>query len=122
MDYEWYFRGVTTASLDLSFNVTPTDSTESCAGTVTSIFENLWNELSVFPNPTDHFITISGENLSKFNSIEIVDVTGRRMNSNSTKYEKGSLRFDVKHLSEGIYFLKGMYNNTIFSKSFVKMK
>lgn len=122
MDYEWYFRGVTTASIDLNFSINPMDSTESCAGTVTGIFNNFWNQLSVFPNPTDHFITISGENLSKFNSIEIVDVIGRRVNSNSAKFENGSLRFDVKHLSEGVYFLKGMYNNTIFSKSFVKMK
>lgn len=79
-----------------------------------SSLQNIKNEeLKIYPNPTNDFITIS-ENVN-IKNIQILGIDGRiyKTINNSTK-------FDVNGLNSGVYFLKFELNNQIKNIKFIK--
>ena len=76
-------------------------------------------ELNVYPNPASDFITIEfAEQIEKSN-YEIIDISGRKINSgfiNNTKYN-----IDISKMERGIYFINILNKQNSFSKKFIKM-
>jgi len=72
------------------------------------------SSLSVYPNPTSDFLTISG---SKLESVEIYDATGKRIKSGIVEADN---RLDVRNLSAGQYILKVKSENATTSHKFIK--
>ncbi len=59
------------------------------------------NKVSVYPNPTDGLLSISGISPNNKSTIKITDTTGRLV---MTEYNKQQI--DVAHLPSGIYFIE----------------
>ena len=66
------------------------------------------NSFSVYPNPVSTTLTIHGTANATIESIEIIDVNGKKLIS-----KKGVNTIDVSQLSAGIYFLKVNKNKAI---------
>jgi hypothetical protein len=62
------------------------------------------NQVSVFPNPANQSIVISCNN--SINTIQIQNVTGQIMKSESTKVNSNNLQINISDLAQGIYFIK----------------
>lgn len=81
---------------------------------VTGIESNANQVLSVFPNPTNGLLNITGiENASQF---RVLDMQGRIV-----KEESGNTnQINVAELESGLYFLQANINNQLVTKRFVK--
>lgn len=82
-----------------------------CASS-TSIKENAFIELSVFPNPASDVITVTSD--AQIEEISVFDTYGNLVNTFS------SSSFSVSHLSSGIYFLNITTANGIAQGKFIK--
>jgi PKD repeat protein len=69
----------------------------------TSVNEIQYQEISVFPNPTNSFVTVSS-NLGIINKIEVFDITGRSVYNNDVSTK--SIQLDVSSLEKGIYLIR----------------
>ena len=71
----------------------------------TKIFTNInsleKNNINIYPNPTNHFITIEGDNLTY---IEITNITGQIITKKEVNTNR--LTIDLSTYSKGIYFIK----------------
>ena len=75
-------------------------------------------EFYVSPNPTTDFITIQTKKELKIESIEILDISGKKMFTLNGKQEK----IDVSKLYSGVYFIKVKLNSgEIGRKKFTKL-
>ncbi len=121
MDYNWYFRGVTQGNISIDFSVLPSDSSVECSGIATGIYQNKWNQLSLYPNPARTSLFLKGDLLTKFKSFSIIDVTGRNLPVKNIPSLSNMMEFEIGHLPSGMYFLVGRYHTgSIYQKSFVK--
>jgi hypothetical protein len=59
----------------------------------------------IFPNPTNHLLTISS--MKNIDYIEILDVSGKQLIA--TEVNSNETSMDISILSSGIYFVK-VYN------------
>lgn len=59
--------------------------------------------ISIYPNPSNSFVTIEGENLSNFQHVELRDVTGRLIFVE--KVSGSTMKFDVSNLADGNYIV-----------------
>jgi len=94
---------------------------------ITSLIEN--NETSqatftIYPNPTSDVFTIefdseNASNLTKDRSIEIVDVTGRKVYESDFKIDVAPTTIDVSQLNSGIYHVRIFDGNEIHSKKLI---
>ncbi|WP_353777524.1 HYR domain-containing protein [Winogradskyella sp. 3972H.M.0a.05] len=67
----------------------------------------LSSSLSVFPNPSHSIITLQGSNGIRINSVNIIDLNGRILQSISdVELIDSQKHIDVSILSSGIYFMK----------------
>ena len=78
----------------------------------------------IFPNPSSDIIEISFEDLNnQFRYIELLDAKGRIIkviSDDALNTEANNLKFDIKELDLGVYFLQIYLDNNIVSGSFVK--
>ncbi len=117
--YQWFFNGQFLLNDTLSYYfVTQTgDYTVSvidsngCPGSegilgvnvgISDLSENLYT-INVFPNPVQNILNVTGLEISKNGRIEITDIAGRTVYSNSV-LEK-SIQIPVDFLTPGIYIL-----------------
>lgn len=65
------------------------------------------NEFKIYPNPTTNYLNFN----IMFDAINIIDINGRTILS-----EKGKInKINVENIKEGVYILKGKYENKWFS-------
>jgi len=69
-----------------------------------SINDNFLNELTAFPNPTDHKITINLPISTETINISLIDLLGKQI-LNTTNYNTDTVELDLSTFSEGIYQL-----------------
>ena len=83
------------------------DST-SCGGTFTSVkeTETIKNKIVIFPNPANEIITVSCSAPAKEQLIELFNVNGQKVLSESLNNTSGKTEIDVNALSSGIYFIR----------------
>jgi hypothetical protein len=63
------------------------------------------DDLKVFPNPADNYITISNPSNIKIKKIELIDFSGRIVQMwDATECAGNTL--NIQHISPGIYLLK----------------
>lgn len=77
-------------------------------------------EISIYPNPTNHFIKIETEVLIE--KIRIYDMLGQEMRLSTNQTSNSPYKIDISHLQQGLYIINcfNNKNNIIFSKSFIK--
>ena len=73
------------------------------------------NSLSIFPNPSDNTITIS--NLPKTSQITIINELGIEV---LNTIMPPNSQIDISKLSKGVYFIKVMSNEKIYSQRIIK--
>jgi len=78
------------------------------------------SNLNIYPNPTNDKLFIEFDALEKNVSYEILDVTGKTIDHNSTALEARILEINLSSLRSGIYFLKVKLNNIVSNKKFIK--
>jgi hypothetical protein len=94
----------------------PVEVTGLCS-TVTSLSENtLSTGISVYPNPSNGKFIIHSD-LKSVYSIDIFDVNGRKIYTNSRLNDTGEI--DLSTAAKGIYFLKANTNQTTKSTSII---
>jgi hypothetical protein len=103
------YRKFRIMKIDAILDITDTDNRE---------------KLTLFPNPTSDFITISEQNNGLqpiVHKVQIFDVLGIEVGQSSLI--DGNNRIDVSHLPAGVYFVKVSGNNGAYSivEKFVKM-
>ncbi len=66
---------------------------------------------SFYPNPTDNFVTLQYNQVSKNTNIQIYDITGRLVKSINNDKSLTTQKVDVSQFSQGTYFLKVNQDN-----------
>ncbi|MGE8433253.1 T9SS type A sorting domain-containing protein [Chryseobacterium joostei] len=75
-------------------------------------------KFSVFPNPTMDFINIRSEKEERIRDIEVYDLSGKRLMSNS--FNNYNVQLDIKNLVRGIYIMVIKTGNTVVTKKIIK--
>ncbi len=96
-----------------------TARTDLADGTVTpsSVRKNLVDasEIAVFPNPASDFIQIQHANSKSLESVEILDVNGKLVYSDSG-FNTSTIQLEVDFLLTGVYLLKLHYTEGVAVK------
>lgn len=80
--------------------------------------QTLKNELTLYPNPATDILFVSYKPQTKNFKIEIMDVMGRTLSIN---HQPSTITpIDVSKLPQGLYLVKVMDGDLVFSKRFVK--
>ncbi|MGV4415062.1 T9SS type A sorting domain-containing protein [Chryseobacterium sp. T1] len=79
---------------------------------VGEVFNN--RQVVISPNPSSDFINISLENGNKVNSVEVYDVTGKRVIASA------SAQVDVRNLAKGTYVVKVQSLKGVVNQKFIK--
>jgi len=72
--------------------------------------DKVFNEINLYPNPTNGFINIDFNENMKFIEIKIYDFTGRNLADNKY-YNISRIAFNFENLNKGIYLLKIIINS-----------
>lgn len=83
-----------------------------------SINQNNTQQLSIYPNPTNQWLTLSLE--QELKRIEIMDITGKVIFETQNINNK-PITLNVNHLASGLYIIKATDNlNKIYHQKFIK--
>jgi len=84
-----------------------------------SEIDNLKNKISIYPNPTNNFITIQNkENSSENFDYKIIDLTGRFVKSGNSKFNE---KINIESLEIGNYIIQIQRdNNEIITQKIIK--
>lgn len=85
------------------------------ADLVANVVENTEHSISVYPNPTDGFLTVSSN--QPVNQLILVDATGRIV-----LQEQGAQQMNLQLLENGTYFLMIKSGNSISVEQIIKQK
>ncbi|MGB0881941.1 MAG: DUF4886 domain-containing protein [Vicingaceae bacterium] len=107
-----YTVNLTVYSNDTCFTSSETQIININSTKIESINEG--NEILLFPNPATHNIEINTD--VNYNSISILDFTGREIKQISSQQTK----IDINDLKSGIYFLRLIGKENTLTKKFVK--
>lgn len=122
MDYHWYFRGKTKGEIVIEFEINPETEEENCNGISTNIRYQEWENLQLYPNPTQNYLILKGLNNNKVERITIIDLTGRTLQEVKIQ-NKENIEINAQSLSNGMYWLIGINDQgQAFRKSFVIQK
>ncbi|WP_339888194.1 T9SS type A sorting domain-containing protein [uncultured Flavobacterium sp.] len=86
------------------------------SGSLTNDLFNSSNEISLFPNPTNHLLNIDVPDNFEIKSINIINQIGQTVINQNENYKT----IDVSTLSNGIYFIKINGENGTITKQFIK--
>jgi hypothetical protein len=87
----------------------------------TSAISKMEGTIKMFPNPSADFTTLIFPEKHPFNTINIVDLSGRTINTFEIKNQTNTLQIDTKKMSKGIYFVQILSaSNTEVLKLMVK--
>ena len=89
-------RAYATNSLGTAYGNEITFSTNTLG-----INENIFENISIHPNPTNSTFTISGINQNDFTSIEILDITGKLLFKTNSP-----INIDLSNYENGVYFYR----------------
>lgn len=95
----------------------PADTTTDTTGFAT--FNNE-NTISVYPNPANDFLNFSGLKKNYNYSIELTDILGRIISTETISQTNTSFRKNIHQLSTGIYFIKISFEDGYKVFRFVK--
>ncbi len=134
---DWF--GASTPTLDLSFYnyttnsgfsndkitnllkaasiVPPSCYNENVLGT--EEFNNIVNEISVYPNPTSDIISISSINNNTITSVSIYTIDGKNVGKFTNPFNESSYTINLKGFSAGLYTLKISTDRSSYSKRIV---
>lgn len=84
-----------------SKSVTGNIIVDGCLGIADNASEDL---LIIYPNPVEGFMTVEGENLSKYSVIELRDVTGKLVSN--WNVESAKMNIDMTQFANGNYTVK----------------
>jgi len=87
----------------------------------TSINENSNSSIKIFPNPITNQLNISFGDLSNVELIEVYDITGRKVYSNSLNENNTNLIIDSENWEKGMYIVKAKSESQNISKKIVKI-
>ena len=90
-----------------------------CGSLSVSEIENNENKISIFPNPTNNFITIQNrQNLTDNFEFKIVDLTGRIVKNGNSKFNE---QINIESLTSGNYIIQIQTDsNQNFTQKFIK--
>lgn len=77
--------------------------------------EEIENEITLFPNPTESYIKIENTEQIHISNYDIIDITGKTVQNDRFS----SSQIDISNLRNGVYFIKLYYNNTFIQKKLV---
>ncbi len=129
-NYQWYLDGVAISGATSQYYNYTVNGTYTCeiAGTHCSIISNsieisivgvssqLVESLQVFPNPTSEFLQIELLTSNSIIGIQLVDLSGRILNS----FPASTRKIDVNELSGGLYLLRVQTNKGLATIRFQK--
>jgi predicted RecA/RadA family phage recombinase len=96
----------------LHFNATPDN---------TSTRNKMEGTIKMFPNPSADYTTLMFPEKHPFNTINIVDLSGRTVKTFEIKNQNNALQIDTKEMNKGIYFVQILgASNTEVLKLMVK--
>jgi uncharacterized protein (TIGR02145 family) len=119
-DYAWYsVMDPSSGYLNITDNDKKDGMSVRCIRDISAGIEESHNQsFEIYPNPTQDFIQI--ENLSDCKSIEIFNVTGQLVVSQTITNES-NFKIDISELNSGNYLVKLIdSNNNVFSSDFIK--
>jgi hypothetical protein len=87
---------------------------------LTSIKNTVNNNISVFPNPANDFISINGKELSGISLINVFDVVGKNVLSVQVNNSQPQVLIPINKLSNGTYILNIENNGTRKFAKFIK--
>jgi len=77
--------------------------------------KDMSDRISIFPNPVNNYIEISGAENSSF---ILTDISGKQILSQNINSENEQI--NIQNLNSGIYFVKIITGNNIFTKKIIK--
>lgn len=92
---------------------------EITSGT-TSLESSKLKMISIYPNPTKQFITISGMDLTKDTNIKCISAIGQPMELKISSFSEEGFELDVSNFSRGVYFMKIQSNENSATLRFIK--
>lgn len=107
------------AEIYFDFNpaiITTTFSTEFIASL--NNFQTQKTDFIIYPNPTNAVLNIQNKNESIITTVNIIDISGKKLSSNSN--QKNTYSLDVSHLTVGIYFIEILTENTKTTHKIIK--
>jgi hypothetical protein len=126
LKYTWYtfqYRNPVfqIATLRINGNLASVTQKVVTVGLGVSGIEPVKNDLnlSVSPNPANDFATVSFDKISSKGCLNIYDVTGKIISSQSVETGSDRLELDVRNLTRGIYLLSLIEGNTISRRKLV---
>jgi hypothetical protein len=105
--------------LDTEWEIFPTDTFDDIGGThlTLSTEESLWEQVSVYPNPTlNGFLNIK---FNKDAKVEVFSIFGKKLIQ--TKINHLDSLIDISSLSNGIYFIKISHKELSLSTKIIKI-
>ena len=76
--------------------------------------------ISIFPNPTNHLITLTSGSSLQAASFTIMDATGRTIALAPSQLNGTSVQFNVQHLAAGVYQIIVRQADKVYTLKFVK--
>ena len=73
---------------------------------------------SIYPNPTNAILNIQNKQESIITTVNIMDISGKKLSSNSN--HKNNYSLDISHLTAGIYFVEILTENTKTTHKIIK--
>lgn len=87
-----------------------------------SVIETGINCISVFPNPVTDRVTVSFCNpLSSSVKVNVIDVAGKIVNSNSLRNGERAFSIDLSTYQNGVYIISIVDNKTVIQKKVIKI-
>jgi myo-inositol-hexaphosphate 3-phosphohydrolase len=75
--------------------------------------------ISLFPNPTNNFVTITNNSAEKISKIAIYDVAGKQIYS-VTNDSLNAINIDISHFAKGLYLVElSSDNNSKITKKLI---
>ena len=110
----WNFYGELGDSSTIQ-KLTPIQVTNLCFVGAGLEEENLENNISIFPNPSSDFISVTYKSKTKNSQIEIIDLMGRQVKTGQMQSQ-----IEISNLQNGFYILKIKDGDLMLSKQFIK--